>query len=436
MTQTIQAEQIFIFTGPTLAPSSAAETLDAIYLPPVKMGDIYRICELFSPRVIGIIDGYFNQVPSVWHKEIHYALSQGIHVFGAASMGALRAAEMQPLGMIGCGEIYRAYQHGSLALFDDELFENDDEVAVVHGPAELNYLAASDALVNMRFTLAAAVHSDIIDKDVAQQLISIAGDLFYAQRRYTKVLEIAARKKLPAEQIESLRHWLNENKINQKQLDAVELLSAIKTIKSRPGLTQSNQVPFEHTSQWQAAIDEINGLHFWADPVINELRLKGESYFELLDQLETNSTIPSPAPADPKPLSQLHASPGQLDRYLSQLWCKAATRSDSASAIQARTEQLLLDVLEQNGALSGLMQRAEDKQAMLARSKKIPAIDKLSELDRLQLCDWYFSTQLNSQIPDYPHQYAATLGFTNEDDFYAMLLAEYFYIESRQETSE
>ena len=43
------------------------------------------------PRAIGIIDGYFQQVPSVWHKEILWAMAQGVHVFGSASMGALRA---------------------------------------------------------------------------------------------------------------------------------------------------------------------------------------------------------------------------------------------------------------------------------------------------------------------------------------------------------
>ena len=101
-------DQVFIFTGPTLSPKEAKSHLDAVYLPPVKLGDIYRIVELFKPIAIGIIDGYFNQVPAVWHKEILWAISRGIQVFGAASMGALRAAELDTLGMIGCGEIYRA----------------------------------------------------------------------------------------------------------------------------------------------------------------------------------------------------------------------------------------------------------------------------------------------------------------------------------------
>ena len=56
-----------------------------------------------APRAIGIIDGVFLDVASVWHREILWALSQGVHVFGAASMGALRAAELDGFGMRGVG---------------------------------------------------------------------------------------------------------------------------------------------------------------------------------------------------------------------------------------------------------------------------------------------------------------------------------------------
>ena len=65
------------------------------------------------PRAVGIIDGYFQQVPSVWHKEILWAMAQGVHVFGSASMGALRAAELAPFGMRGVGLIFEAYRDGS-----------------------------------------------------------------------------------------------------------------------------------------------------------------------------------------------------------------------------------------------------------------------------------------------------------------------------------
>jgi hypothetical protein len=70
------------------------------------------------------VDGYFERVPAVWHKEVLWAISQGIRVYGSASMGALRAAELSAFGMIGIGKIFEWYRDG--------VIERDDEVAVAH----------------------------------------------------------------------------------------------------------------------------------------------------------------------------------------------------------------------------------------------------------------------------------------------------------------
>ena len=52
--------------------------------------------------------------PTVWHKEILWAMAQGIHVFGGASIGALRAAELDVFGMKGIGRIYEDFRDGVL----------------------------------------------------------------------------------------------------------------------------------------------------------------------------------------------------------------------------------------------------------------------------------------------------------------------------------
>ena len=56
----------------------------------------YRPCNASRPPPILIIDGVFQSEPAVRHKEILWALSLGVPVVGAASMGALRAAELFP----------------------------------------------------------------------------------------------------------------------------------------------------------------------------------------------------------------------------------------------------------------------------------------------------------------------------------------------------
>ena len=142
------------FLGPSLPADDARDLTDAILLPPARRGDVIAAIRQHDPETILIVDGYFEQVPSVWHKEILWALEQGRTVAGAASMGALRAAELAQFGMIGVGRIYDAYATGRFDPFDDP-FEDDDEVAVLHGPAETGY-AATEAMVDVRASLAAA----------------------------------------------------------------------------------------------------------------------------------------------------------------------------------------------------------------------------------------------------------------------------------------
>ena len=104
-------------------------------------------------------------------------------MFGAASMGALRAAELDSFGMVGVGRIYEAYRSGVFEPFADELFDGDDEVAIVHGPAETGYVAASEAMVDIRATLVAATASGILSPALRDALVVLAKGLPYPERR-------------------------------------------------------------------------------------------------------------------------------------------------------------------------------------------------------------------------------------------------------------
>src|SRR5215204_6859507 len=125
-----------IFSGPSLPRDLVHEVPGVEWRPPVRQGDVYRAA-LTRPAIIAIIDGYFEVTPTAWHKEILWAMAQGIHVYGGASIGALRAAELDVFGMKGVGRIYQMYRDGVL--------QDDDEVAVLHGPAELRYPPLSEA---------------------------------------------------------------------------------------------------------------------------------------------------------------------------------------------------------------------------------------------------------------------------------------------------
>src|SRR5918995_6393400 len=183
---------------------------DIVVLPPVAQGDVYRVAQS-RPIVIGIVDGYFEGVLSVWHKELLWAMTQGIHVFGSASMGALRAAELQPFGMAGVGRIFEAYRDGEL--------EDDDEVAVIHGPPETGYIALSEAMVNIRRTLDEAAIDGLIAPATRDHLIRIAKDLFYHDRTFDRVLGHAAEQAVCGAELDALRAWLPQGRVDQKRED-------------------------------------------------------------------------------------------------------------------------------------------------------------------------------------------------------------------------
>jgi hypothetical protein len=137
------------------------------------MGDITRAASR-QPEAIVLIDGIFEDCPSVWHKEILWALSRGIPVIGASSMGALRAAELDAYGMLGSGKIYAAYASGELG--------DDDEVAVVHGPSEMGHMALSDAMVDIRDTVAMARDEAVVTGAEAEAIISHAKSRHFKER--------------------------------------------------------------------------------------------------------------------------------------------------------------------------------------------------------------------------------------------------------------
>jgi hypothetical protein len=177
-----------VFIGPTLPAAEVAARLPgAIVRPPVAVGDVLR--SLRGVTRIAIVDGYFERMAAVWHKELLVAMSRGVAVWGAASMGALRAAELAPFGMIGVGAIYRAYRRGELVA--------DDEVAVAHLPAEHGFRAVSDALVDLRDGLARAARAGVISARARDRLIELARARFYRERSWAQLLGDARAAGVP-----------------------------------------------------------------------------------------------------------------------------------------------------------------------------------------------------------------------------------------------
>lgn len=206
-----------VFLGPTLSITEAQTHLpDAIFLPPIQCGDIIRQLSE-RPKAMAIIDGCFEQYASVWHKEILLALDEGIPVYGASSMGALRAAELADFGMIGVGKIFDDFFH--------ERLRDDDEVTVIHGPAQDGFKAQSDAMVNIRATLSHALSEKIISPDTEKNILHQSKKTFFKERRLLPII----RALPPSSELNKLEAHLNKHGlIDQKRLDAIALLNLLK----------------------------------------------------------------------------------------------------------------------------------------------------------------------------------------------------------------
>lgn len=225
-------KKIVIFLGPSLPVAEAEEILGAIYLPPAKQSDLLSAVTTYQPDIIGLIDGVFLSLPSVWHKEILYAIEQGVRVYGASSMGALRAAETDTFGMVGVGEIYRMYANGELI--------DDDEVVTVHGPEDTGYCRLSEPMVNVRATLCRAKDEGIIDKSVCEQLTAIAKSIYFPERTFPAIFRKAATAGVSPRELDVMATFVKINYVDLKRQDAILLLETLRDLPELLPQTKSN----------------------------------------------------------------------------------------------------------------------------------------------------------------------------------------------------
>lgn len=236
-------QRAVIFAGPSLPPAHRPVDPALEWRPPVRQGEVYDAA-LARPAIIGIVDGYFEVTPTVWHKEILWAMTHGIHVYGSASIGALRAAELHTFGMVGIGRVFEAYRDGVLC--------DDDEVAILHGPEELGYPAVTEAMVNIRATLDKAVAKGVLGPETAARLTEACGARFYKDRTWDALLRLAADEP-SASALTDFSGWLRTGAVDQKRTDASEMLAAIQAHLAAGVTPLTVSFRFNDTGYHQAA---------------------------------------------------------------------------------------------------------------------------------------------------------------------------------------
>ncbi len=195
-----------VCAGPTIHGIDRTEFDILNFHPPASRGDLLRLVSDGASAIL-LIDGLFGDRPSVSHKEILYVLSRGIPVFGAASLGALRAAECSTFGMQGIGAIFEDYESGARV--------SDADVAIIHAPVELQWQPVSTALVDIDATLDAI--SEVFSIDATTKLRSVAKHIHFAKRTWSEIVKQAGLA-------DNLVAILADRTVHLKQQDALEAL--------------------------------------------------------------------------------------------------------------------------------------------------------------------------------------------------------------------
>jgi hypothetical protein len=395
----------FVFLGPTLSHEAARADLDATYLPPVAQGDVLRAARE-RPFAIGIVDGYFERLPAVWHKEILWAISQGIHVFGAASMGALRAAELHPFGMRGVGTIFDAYRSGTL--------EDDDEVAVAHGDAASGFRAISEAMVNVRATLRQAVRARVAPGAAIERVEAIAKRLFYPERSYAHVFARALEEGVDAGAVEALRAFVASHRVDQKRDDARALLKDLRVCMNEGRPAAPATFHFAHTEAWDQVLDwsetqpplgpTSDGVG--TELLTSEVRLLGARGRAIL--ADALNRLVAGVLARRAGVKQ-----GELD------WLRARYRDD--------LDRHVADAARSTGDYTALVERARRKQDLLARRGLENATLAEAGVGERELMAWYFEQRLGAPVPADVDGYITETGLADRRALEREALRELLY---------
>jgi hypothetical protein len=221
-----------LFAGPSLYRASA--DLGGLQLrPPAAHGDLAQAVA-DGAHCIGLVDGHFEAIAAVWHKEILYAINEGVVVAGAASMGALRASECAKFGMVPIGKIANEYLNGGR--------DDDADVAMLHGPTDIGSPPLTDALVDVEATVSAMRVFGVINDAQVENLLASARSLFFKERNIETIVA-------GLHHADHLKAAYKKYFVSQKQADAIKLIKYLKKLPATRGKTPSN-FQFEKPHIW------------------------------------------------------------------------------------------------------------------------------------------------------------------------------------------
>jgi hypothetical protein len=222
----------------------------------MRRGDLHRDRQLHYSLFI-VIDGVFFNDEAVSPREVIDIIEDGAVVVGAASLGALRAAELGQIGMLGHGLIYRLFRRGLLV--------DEDEVAVLFNQ-DIPCPSLTTALVDIRWSLRLAIRSGHLTETEAQTHLTRAQSLPFTERSWKRM------------QCGAPFHSLKERDALLLFRQVRRLVDSDPSVLHRP---RRRRVPFpdqqelrEDSGDPSAGIDldkEIISIRQWLNVICNQL---------------------------------------------------------------------------------------------------------------------------------------------------------------------
>ena len=213
------AKQPVVFTGPSLSHVEARTLVKAEVCPPVRSGDLDCLSD---NTAVAIIDGVLEPGSVLSVGEVRRALRRGIKIWGAASLGALRAYQTTRDGMVGSGWVYKAYVSRRI--------QGTDEIGVIYDP--FSHRPLTVPLVNVRFCLHRLVkRGEVAERDAENAMRDLKCIPLEERSRRAVVLRLGqafGRERLKA----AFRCAAGMN-ANVKRRDALEILRIIAGASAR-----------------------------------------------------------------------------------------------------------------------------------------------------------------------------------------------------------
>ena len=208
-----------IYAGLSISEQEVRDVLaDATFARPVQRGDLHADIDA-GHRVVAIVDGRFQQSLAVSVGEIMDALRCGVRIYGASSLGALRAAELDRYGMIGHGAIYEHVRAASCF--------RDDYLGQLFFEGIPNHKNPSVPYINLHFALRGLLERRAIDEPTRAATDELYKRLHFSERdRFN--LERAINEQDGSPELLAAARLAFEQP-DQKHLDALSLLERIKT---------------------------------------------------------------------------------------------------------------------------------------------------------------------------------------------------------------